>query len=195
MRLVPEKMDDLSLIEKVRDEGDSSCFQEIVNRHSGIYLQMVHSYAPRSIPIDNINDLIDSKESHIYDAVQNFDETRNIKFSTYLGNHTRWLCLNAANKKSHSPLDENFDIEFESSESIEKVENDTLCKVFKYIEDSEDSRVIKIFKMRYISVDGKRKIVPWRKIAKEINLSIQGCINIHNSTLKKLKKKFHKSYD
>ena len=70
-----------------------------------------------------------------------------------------------------------------------------LNKVFKYIEDSEDSRVVKIFKMRYVSVDGKRKIVPWRKIAKEINLSIQGCINIHNSTLKKLKKKFHKSYD
>lgn len=195
MKLIPEKMDDLSLIEKVRDYGDSSCFQEIVNRHSGIYLQMVHSYAPRSIAIDNINDLIDSKESHIYDAVQNFDETRNIKFSTYLGNHTRWLCLNAANKKNHSPLDDNFDCEFESSESVEKLENDTLNKVFKYIEESEDSRVVKIFKMRYISVDGKRKIVPWRRIAKEINLSIQGCINIHNSTLKKLKKKFHKSYD
>ena len=195
MKLIPEKMDDLSLIEKIRDCGDSSCFQEIVNRHSGIYLQMVHSYAPRSIAIDNINDLIDSKESHIYDAVQNFDETRNIKFSTYLGNHTRWLCLNAANKKNHSPLDDNFDCEFESSESVEKLENDTLNKVFKYIEESEDSRVVKIFKMRYISVDGKRKIVPWRRIAKEINLSIQGCINIHNSTLKKLKKKFHTSYD
>jgi DNA-directed RNA polymerase specialized sigma subunit len=195
MRLVPEKMDDLSLIEKIKDHGDSSCFQEIVNRHSGIYLQMVHSYAPRSIAIDNINDLLDSKESHIYDAVQNFDETRNIKFSTYLGNHTRWLCLNAANKKTHAQLDENFDLEFESSEIIEKTESDTLNKVFKYIEENEDSRVAKIFKMRYVSVAGKRKLVPWRKIAKEINLSIQGCINIHNSTLKKLKKKFHKSND
>jgi DNA-directed RNA polymerase specialized sigma subunit len=195
MRLVPEKMDDLSLIEKVKDHGDSSCFQEIVNRHSGIYLQMVHSYAPRSIAIDNINDLLDSKESHIYDAVQNFDETRNIKFSTYLGNHTRWLCLNAANKKTHAPLDDNFDCEFESSESLEKTESDTLNKVFKFIEENEDSRVAKIFKMRYVSVAGKRKLVPWRKIAKEINLSIQGCINIHNSTLKKLKKKFHKSND
>ena len=195
MKLVPEKMDDLSLIEKIRDHGDNSCFQEIVNRHSGIYLQMVHSYAPRSIAIDNINDLLDSKESHIYDAVQNFDETRNIKFSTYLGNHTRWLCLNAANKKNHTSLDENFDQEFESSEVFQKAESDTINKVFKFIEDNEDSRVVKIFKMRYVSVDGKRKIMPWRKIAKEINLSIQGCINIHNSTLKKLKKKFHKLYD
>ena len=195
MKLIPEKMDDLSLIEKIRDQGDSSCFQEIVNRHSGIYLQMVHSYAPRSIAIDNINDLLDSKESHIYDAIQNFDETRNIKFSTYLGNHTRWLCLNAANKKAHIQLDENFDREFESSEVIEKADSDTLNKVFKYIEDNEDSRVAKIFKMRYVSIGGKRKLVPWRKIAKEINLSIQGCINIHNSTLKKLKKKFHKSND
>lgn len=195
MRLIPEKMDDSSLIEKVKDHGDSSCFQEIVNRHSGIYLQMVHSYAPRSISIDNINDLLDSKESHIYDAVQNFDENRNIKFSTYLGNHTRWLCLNAANKRRHQQLEDGFDCIFESSETIEKCENDILNKIFKFIEQSDDQRVVKIFKMRYTSVVGRKKLTPWRKIAKELNLSIQGCINIHNLTLKKIKKNFSKNHD
>lgn len=195
MKLIPEKMDDNSLIERVKDFADDSCFQEIINRHSGIYLQMVHSYAPRSTPIDNFNDLLNSKESHIYDAIQNFDESRNIKFSTYLGNHTRWLCLNSANKRKHEQLEDSFDGVFESSESLEKLENETLNKIFASIKDFNDPRVEKIFKMRYVSVAGKKKLTPWRKIAKEINLSIQGCINIHNSTLKKLKKQFIKIYD
>jgi len=195
MKLIPENMDDLSLIERVKDFADSSCFQEILNRHSGIYLQMVHSYAPRSTPIDNFNDLLNSKESHIYDAIQNFDETRNIKFSTYLGNHARWLCLNSANKRKHEQLEDNFDAIFESSENLEKLEGETLKEIFASIKKFNDPRVEKIFRMRYTSVDGKRKLTAWRKIAKEIKLSIQGCINIHNSTLKKLKKQFYKTYD
>ena len=47
--------------------------------------------------------------------------------------------------------------------------------------------------MRYLN--GKKKLTPWRKIAKELDLSIQGCINIHNSTFKKLKKTYQKKYD
>ena len=160
MRLIPDKMNDLELIEEVRSNGDSVCFKEIVSRHSGIYLQMVHSYAPRETPVDNFYDLLNSRESHIYDAIRSYDETRNIKFSTYLGNCTRWLCLN---------------------------------EIFSHIESFEDKRVEKIFKMRYLN--GKKKLTPWRKIAKELDLSIQGCINIHNSTFKKLKKTYQKKYD
>ena len=89
---MPEQMDDLDLIEQVRSHGSSFCFKEIVNRHSGIYLQMIHSYAPKETSIDNFYDLLNSKESHIYDAIQSFDENRKTKFSTYLGNCTRWLC-------------------------------------------------------------------------------------------------------
>jgi DNA-directed RNA polymerase specialized sigma subunit len=195
MRLVPESMDDLSLIEKIRGSGDSSCFQEIVNRHSGIYLQMVHCYAPRTTSIDNIYDLIDSRESHIYDAIQSFDETRNIKFSTYLGNHTRWLCLNASNKKRHEPLDEKYDCAFETQEPKEKVNFDTIEQIFAQIEQMEDKRIAQIFKMRYKSFNGSKKVTPWRKIAKQLDLSIQGCINIHNSAFKALKKSITKNHD
>ena len=59
----------------------------------------------------------------------------------------------------------------------------------------DDKRVEKIFNMRYRSQAGKRKLTPWRKIAKELDLSIQGCINIHNSAFKKLKKNLTKNHD
>ena len=191
--MIPEQMDDLQLIDEVRSSGDSLCFKEIVNRHSGIYLQMVHNYAPRETSIDNFYDLIDSKDSHIYDAVQNYDENRNIKFSTYLGNHTRWLCLNSSNKRRHVPMEDNFDCEFETQESKEMSDQNILNEIFSQLEDLEDKRVVKIFKMRY--ANQKKKLTPWRKIAKELDLSIQGCINIHNSAFKKLKKTYQKKYD
>lgn len=191
--MIPEQMDDLELIGEVKNSGDSLCFKEIVNRHSGIYLQMVHSYAPRETAIDNFYDLLDSKDSHIYDAVQNYDETRNIKFSTYLGNHTRWLCLNSSNKKRHLPMEENFDCAFETQEPKEKADQDILNEIFTQLESFEDKRVEKIFRMRYLNQ--KKKLTPWRKIAKELDLSIQGCINIHNSAFKKLKKTYQKNYD
>ncbi len=193
MKLIPEKMDDISLIEEVRHSGNNSCFQEIVNRHSGIYLQMVHNYAPKYHSIDNTADLIDSKEYHIFAAIKNFDETRNIKFSTYLGNHTKWLCLNSANKRVHDSIDENYDCVFESEEKEESDGQKTLNEVFSEIQTFEDKRVEKIFQMRYLN--GKNKLTPWRKIAKELDLSIQGCINIHNSAFKKLKKNLIKNYD
>lgn len=195
MRLYPEKMNDNDLIKKIRSSGDSSCFQEIVNRHSGIYLQMVHHYAPKSTSIDNFYDFINNKESHIYDAVSKFDFDRNIKFSTYLGNHTRWLCLNSANKKNHKHLDESFDKIFETTELKEKSDEELLINIFDEVKKLNDKRVEKIFSMRYHSVSGKKKLTPWKKIAKELDLSIQGCINIHNLAFKKLKKNIIKQYD
>ena len=193
MKLMPEQMDDIDLIEEVRNKGDDSCFKEIVNRHSGIYLQMIHNYAPRETSIDNFYDLLDSKESHIYDAINTYDEKRNIKFSTYLGNCTRWLCLNSSNKKRHVPMEENFDCAFETNEPKEKANQDMLNEIFSKIQEFEDKRIEKIFRMRYFSQ--KKKLTPWRKIAKELDLSIQGCINIHNLAFKKLKKTYQKKYD
>ena len=43
--------------------------------------------------------------------------------------------------------------------------------------------------MRY--KDGVRnKLTPWKKIAKKLKLSIQGCINIHEKFIKEIKKEF-----
>ena len=39
--------------------------------------------------------------------------------------------------------------------------------------------------MRY---SNGNKVTPWKKIAKKLDLSIQGCINIHNNYLKEIKK-------
>jgi len=40
--------------------------------------------------------------------------------------------------------------------------------------------------MRYGS--GNNKLTPWRSIAEELCMSIQGCINVHNRFINKVKK-------
>ena len=54
------------------------------------------------------------------------------------------------------------------------------------LEKEKDHRVKKIIDMRYNVSDNK--LTPWRKIAKEVDMSIQGCINIHNKFINKVKK-------
>ena len=48
------------------------------------------------------------------------------------------------------------------------------------------------FKMRYKNAN---KLTPWKNIAKKLDLSIQGCINIHNKHLIEIQKAIHDGVD
>ena len=61
-----------------------------------------------------------------------------------------------------------------------------------HLEEIPDIRVKKIFQLRY---SGDKKLTPWRKVSEKMNLSIQGCINIHNSALKKISKNLKNKYE
>jgi len=54
--------------------------------------------------------------------------------------------------------------------------------VLNAIKKHPDKRVEKIFEMRYV-IGVKNKVMPWKQIGDKMNLSIQGCINIHNSAV------------
>ena len=68
----------------------------------------------------------------------------------------------------------------------EMINKELINKIFETLKDSGDKRACKIFTMRYI-IGEKNKVMPWKKISKAVNLSIQGCINVHNSYIKKIK--------
>ena len=98
---------DLELVQGVQEGINAdACLQEIVNRHSGIYIEMVNYFMPQSMPFVNRTDLIDDKEYNIYRAVLKYDPDRGTKFSTHLGNETKWMCLNLYNKnKKYSQVE------------------------------------------------------------------------------------------
>lgn len=183
--------EDIQLINKVKNSRDENSLKELIERHSGIYVEMVNKYLPNSMEGINKNDVLEDKNFCIYDAAIKFDENKKAKFSTYIGNLARWKCLNIYNKKIKFPQESIFEdfsrknIRFSQSETLDIEKEEDIKNVFKIINNSQDPRVQKIFKMRY--QDGK-KLTPWKKIAKKLDLSIQGCINIHNKHLTEIKK-------
>ena len=190
-------LEDLELVENIQNNHQvEDSLNELVARHSGIYLDMVNSYASPNNPFIDYNDLVQDKSYKIYDAAKKFNKEKGAKFSTYLGNETKWMCLNLYNRNKkrpsfHAEFIENLpDEETSEIDTIsQSIKEDLLNKVLSIIKKHPDKRVEKIFKMRYI-IGTKNKVMPWKEIGDEMNLSIQGCINIHNSAVEELKLEF-----
>lgn len=64
------------------------------------------------------------------------------------------------------------------------------CDLAKFISSLDDERAIKIFNMRYFSLE--KKNLSWRIISEAIGMSIQGCIDIHKKYSKILAEKIKK---
>jgi DNA-directed RNA polymerase specialized sigma subunit len=183
---------DLSLIEKVKKDADLDSLNTLIERHSGIYLDMVNSVIPNNCDFLDKNDIIDDKNISIYKAIMNFDESKNTKFSTYLGNETRWKCLNLFNRGTKYKYldinDFNDDKNLCDDEMFSHIcSKEILDKVYVLADNHKDDRVRKIINLRYRVGDGN-KTMPWKSISEKVNISIQGCINIHDRFIEEIKK-------
>ena len=183
---------DISLIQKVKKDSDQESLNLLIERHSGIYLEMVNSVIPNNCDFLDKNDIIDDKNISIYKAIMNYDENKNTKFSTYLGNETRWKCLNIFNRGTkYKYIDiEDFKehVDFIEENTIKNISSkEILDKIFNLANTHKDQRVSEIFYLRYKIGEGN-KTMPWKNISKKINVSIQGCINIHDRFIEEIKK-------
>jgi DNA-directed RNA polymerase sigma subunit (sigma70/sigma32) len=191
MSNVINKLQDNELVKNIKDDKKAEdSLQELIGRHTGIYLDIVNKYTKNGNSTNKL-DLIDEKDYNIYQAALKYKDDRGTKFPTFLGNETKWICLNKHNKKKKEPQLSIEDIK--ESDILEnknsKISSDELeifSEAIKFSKSHKDKRVEKIFEMRYITGE-KNKVMPWKKISEKLNMSIQGCINIHNSAIEKFK--------
>ena len=182
---------DLTLISKIQDDNDQDSLLEIIDRHSGIFHSMVNYFMSHPQNAVDKNQLVGEKDSTIYSAALNYNPDKKTKFSTHLANQTKWKCLNILNKKKKNREifidDENTYIEPQCESFIYDINNGEALSVFEScLEEEKDERVKKIVDMRYGGLNNK--LTPSRFIAQELDMSIQGCINIHNRFINKVKK-------
>lgn len=186
---------DLSLINKIKSENDENCLVELIERHSGIYIYIVDQFSKNHNPLLDKNLILEDKDYVIYKSALNYNPKINVKFSTYLANEARWKCLNHINKKKKKKESSVDDLEFEfSSEETpftEALKFEGYNILQKMIKKESDERVKKIIDIRYNS--DNIKLIPWRVIADELKLSIQGCINIHDRFIAKVQKELNKN--
>jgi len=184
-------LEDLQLVDNIKkDKKTEDCLQELIGRHTGIYLDIVNKYTLNGNTTNRL-DLIDEKDYNIYQAALKYEGDRGTKFPTFLGNETKWICLNKFNKRKRDPqlsIDDvkESDMLQTKKEKIKKEDLEVFSEAIKLSKVHKDKRVEKIFEMRYITGE-KNKVMPWKKISEELNMSIQGCINIHNSAVEKFK--------
>jgi len=184
-------LEDYQLVENIKNNQlTDDSLKELINRHTGIYLDIVNKYTQNSNTTNKL-DLIDEKDYNIYQAALKYQDNRGTKFPTFLGNETKWICLNKHNKRKKDPqlsiedIKES-DILARKSEKVKKEDLEIFSEAIKFSKKHKDKRVEKIFEMRYITGE-QNKVMPWKKISQELNMSIQGCINIHNSAIEKFK--------
>lgn len=201
-----ENLNDQDLIKNLQEDKDTeNSLRELILRHSGVYLHVVEQFSRTNKVPHHFQDVINDKDYKIYLSALKFNPEKGCKFSTYVGETAKWACLCSNNEaiKHYQRFGERIDnIQYgEGGEEVfydsqkidpeifkkEKEERRALTlRIFmEKAEKDPDERIGKIFKLRY---RGDKKVTPWRKISEEMGLSIQGCINIHNSALKKISK-------
>jgi len=173
--------------------------QELINRHSGIFLEIITSFVPKGSATGCRQDLINDLEYYVYHASLKYDHTKKTKFSTFLGNEAKWACLNQYNKNKKYLIADTDESRFMYENNLvsqEKpfVDESVLNKIFNIIDRHPDKRVQKIFKLRYVEPKFN-KLTPWKKVSKELKMSIQGCINIHNSAIKIIRKELKNTHE
>lgn len=183
---------DTDLVEEVKCKNCSDAMKELEARHSGVCFSMIKKYynALSSVGLDP-NEVAKEKDYVMYKSVLNYDASKNIKFSTWVGNQMRFHCLNSMNKINNSISMDNENIkniieQKQCLESTKSFNKENYEYIFNILNQFKDKRIEKIFKIRYFS---DKKNVSWSKIGKKLKISTQTVINLHNKALKFLKNK------
>jgi DNA-directed RNA polymerase specialized sigma24 family protein len=194
-------MDDLILVKNIQEgKNESHCLNKLYEYHSKIFYKMINSFISDS-NASLKEELFKECKYHIYFAAKEFDFSKKTKFSTYLANRTKWMCLNINHKNKrtlnvidYSAQEEHLRVKGNRAEHFAQNEIDDLLdkevfnKVILMAKENKDRRIGKIFQLRY--VDGnKNKVMPWKSISSKLKMSIQGCINIHNNFINKVKER------
>ena len=162
--------------------------------HGKIYYKIIHKYFNDEKYLEQKDELIKDCKYHIFFAAKEFLPEKNTKFSSYLANKARWMCLNffTAEKKKQKLEDSNGKPVSEVPSILPELLNrERFRKILEEIDKDQDDRVNEIFTYRYF--DSKNnKLTSWKEVSSKLSLSVQGCINIHNKFLKKLKGRIEK---
>lgn len=180
---------DQQLISEIKSgENISESFKELSSRHSALFFKIASKYISKNFKEKRI-EFFKDKDYYIYISALDYNESKGTKFSTYLANRVKWICINNYKKnikEKDVPLNEEIKSPCSEDYFLKKYNID-YQDCLKILKSFSDTRVYEIFKLRYMQ-GKKNKLMPWKDVAKSnnVNLSIQGCINIHNKTLDKL---------
>lgn len=194
-------MNEIDCINNIKNNFNIDVSLDLLYKmHCKIYYKIIHRYFNDQKHTEQKDELIKDCRYYIFFAAKEFLPEKNTKFSSYLANKARWMCLNyfTAQKKKQRLEDINGKTLFLNKSLIEApsllpelMNRERFKKILEEIDKDKDDRVNEIFTYRYF--DSKNnKLTSWKEVSNKLSLSVQGCINIHNKFLKKLKGRIEK---
>lgn len=185
-----EDLTDCDLTDLIKQDNDEKALNELISRHSGIYVDMLKKFGFRCLTHNQVQDIMGDKDYVIYKAALEYDPSK-AKFSTHLANKAKYMCLTQKTKNKNSRITANFDeVQFCQKDKASTPDQscnvaDSFNRILSLIEKHKDKRLKIIFHERYFC-GNRGKLKPWKQVAQKINLSAQGCINIHDKAIKEL---------
>jgi RNA polymerase sigma factor (sigma-70 family) len=181
---------DKKLIKLVKN-GDSVAFEEVCRRYENIFYKVCQRYVGAlSVCGIHLQDIFDEKNYIIFHCIKTFKPSKKTKLSTWIGNYARYLCLNSINSKRFIIPNWDEDI-IKHMDEMQVINPDVTFDqedynyILNIISQLRDKRVEEIFKYRYF---GDKKMI-WSRIAKNMKISTQTAINLHNKGIRILRKK------
>ena len=177
------KIKDIELIDKVKEHQCNDSLKEIINRHSALCYDVYNKYS-RTLKSNGelINNINLEKDYIIYKSILSYNPEKKTKFSTWLGNFTRYYCLNLINsEKKYVPVETTLlnSIKEKEASAMHAAPSEEIKEyVSNLLDKMKDKRIEKVFRLRYFSDFAKRNT--WVEIANELKISPQTAINLHN---------------
>lgn len=185
---------DIDLITKVKEKSCNESLKTLIGRHTPLCFNIYKKYHPAlSSTGFSYDDIKSEKDYIIYNSILKFNPSKNVKFSTWLGNFTRYYCLNLINSKKRYICLEDEKLNYYRENSSQQQEDgkdfgDVREYVIDLLSKMKDVRIKKVFMLRYFS-ETKQKNT-WQKIGKRMNISTQTAINLHEKGRRMLSIKF-----
>lgn len=188
---------DNSLIRKIVASGCNESYSIISQRHERLFYKICQKYIP-AVKMKGLSaeDLLNEKHFVIFKAISSYRKDKKNKFSTWLGNCTKYFCLTFLNsenkyiKLENEMLDICVNKDEEGSFDEGKKLKEDKDYIFRILDKLKDKRISKVFELRYFDEDLEKNKTAWSKIALKINTSTQTAINLHKKGVRVLNKKF-----
>lgn len=179
---------DIFLIREIKNNNETA-LNELIIKHSPLVSMVINKYA-QYITGYYRDDLINDQKYLIYNAAKTFDESKNVKFTTWLGNVTTYTCLNIIKENKYHIFDkiEDFTEKLENKNNEEKDEKELNEFVYNILDSLHDKRMKQIFNMRIIQ---KMK---WKDISENLGICRYGAMQIFNKCKEILKNKIKNNY-
>ena len=182
-------VNDNYLVERIRLTNCEKSLDELIKRHTALCFKIIKRYASTFYANNiDITEASTDKNLIIWNSAKSFSAGKNVKFSTWLANQVKYSCLNALNKKSKDRListeDEILDVLKEKS--LEETDDNLFEFTNNILNQLKDQRIKQIFSMRYST---HYKKPSWCTVAKQLKVSTQTAINLHNRGIEVLRKK------